>query len=204
VTAKDYSFIRVRTPFADAWSCVYGFETVTREGVRRVGRLQAEFSSVASTAENMPNHPRIEVKRTSSGVVCGVCVEWKPEDAPDEGIIDANVSEIRKSGLQVLYDPTYPMFDVIPIGYDKGVAVGVLKEMLRVKEGLMYVGDSSADNPAFALAEIGIGVLGGRPRRDLDCDYLIDGRMLSRFLSTLLKNGLEFSEDLPGIGMNRR
>jgi len=202
VTAKDYSFIRVRTPFADAWSCVYGFETVTKEGVRKVGRLHSGFSDVARIAERMPNHPRIEVKTTSTGAVCGLCVEWNHEDAPDEEIMNANISDIRKSGLKVLYDPSYPMIDVLPAGHDKGVAVKGLKEMLGVEEGLMYVGDSLADNPAFAQADASIGVLGVRPQRHLDCDYLIDGKVLSRFLSALLKNSLEFSKDLPGIRAN--
>jgi hypothetical protein len=203
VTAKDYSFVRMRTPFADAWSCVYGFETVTRDGVRRVEKSHIDFSRVVRVVKELPNHPSIEPKKTSSGDVCGLCVEWSPEEAPDEEIINAKISKIRKSGLQVLYDPLYPMFDIIPRGHDKGMAVGVMREMLGVKEGLMFMGDSRADNPAFAVAEVGIGVLDDQPQSDLDCDYLIDRRMLSHFLSALLKNNLEFSKDLPGISAAR-
>jgi len=202
VTAKDYSFIHERTAFADAWSCVYGFETITRQGIRRVGRIPKGLTSAERVGKKMPNHPRIESKRTSTGAVCGLCVEWNREDAPNEEIVNSGVSEIRKSGLQAFYDPSYPMVDVLPAGHDKGVAVETLKEMLGVREGLMYVGDSPSDNPAFAEAEVSVGVLGAWPQRNLECDYLIDGRALGRFLLALLKNNLEFSKVLPGIRAN--
>jgi len=59
------------------------------------------------------------------------------------------------------------------------------------------MGDSNADNPAFDVADIGIGVLDGRRESSLQCDYFVDSMNLSQFLSTLLDNGLEFSESLP-------
>ena len=197
VTAKDYTFIRRRAPFADAWSCVYGIETVLRNGAKWIEGPLMEISGAVRVVKEMTNPPRIEYKRTSSGEVCGFCAEWTPKTAPKVKAIMANVSRIRGLGLQVLYDSSYPMFDVISRSIDKGVALGVLKKMLGIKEGVMFMGDSNADNPAFDVSDMTIGVLDGRHRSSLQCDYFVDSISLNQFLSALLDNELEFSEDLP-------
>lgn len=197
VTAKDYAFIRVRTPFADGWSCVYGIETVLRDGTKRVERPLLELSGAVKVVKKMPNRPRIEYKKTSLGEVCGFCAEWTQKEAPEEEVMTTNISKIRGYGLQVLHDPLYPTFDVIRRFTDKGAAVGVLQKMLGVREGLMFVGDSYADNPAFAVANVGIGVLRDHRQSSLKCDYFVSSKRLNRFLSALVENDLVFSESLP-------
>jgi len=199
VTAKDYASVGKRTPFADAWACVYGVETILKKGEKRVTTPLPDFSRVLELARGMPNHPYVEVKRTSGGKVCGVCIEWKGKDAPVTDVLDTNIARIRRLGLQVLYYSLYPMLDIIPRRHDKGVAVGVLREMLVIRGGIMYIGDTPADNPAFNLAEIGIGIQNDWSTGTLDCDYLVARNRLGSFLAALFDNGLEFSPDLPGI-----
>jgi hypothetical protein len=199
VTAKDYASVGVRTPFADAWACVYGVETITKKGETRVTRPLPDFSGALQLARSMPGSPQIELKRTSSGEICGVCIEWKRRDVPGTRFFDENIARIRGLGLQVLYYSLYPMLDIIPRRHDKGVAVGVLRQMLEIKSGVLYIGDTEADNPAFAMADVGIGIQNDWSEGTLDCDYLVRRRQLGRFFTALLENDLEFSEDLPFI-----
>jgi hypothetical protein len=203
VTAKDYASVRSRTPFADAWACVYGVETITKKGGTRLTTPLPDFSGVLELAEGMPNHPLVEVKRTSSGEVCGVCIEWSRNDVPGPEFMNANIARIRGLGLQVLQYSLYPMLDIIPRRHDKGVAVGVLREMLGIKTGVMYVGDTPADNPAFAHADLGIGIRNDWSENTLDCDYIVNRKDLGRFFTALLERDLEFAPDLPSIRPRR-
>jgi len=204
VTAKDYASIAARTPFADAWACVYGVETVIKNGEKRVDHPLPDFSGVLDLAKGMPSHSHLEVKRTSSGDICGVCIEWKRKDAPGTELLNTNIARIRGLGMQVLYYSLYPMLDIIPPRHDKGVAVGVLQQMLQIKSGVLYVGDTQADNPAFAMADARIGIQNDWSEGTLDCDYLVSRRQLGRFLTALLENRFEFSPDLPCITPRRR
>ena len=199
VTAKDYEFVRRRTPFADAWSCVYGVETVVKGGARRIVRRHGDLSGAVTLVERVQPRPRIEFKETTTGELCGFCAEWSPRNAPGSAVMDNIISKIRRLGFQVLHGSLYPMIDVTLGTGDKGLAVKNLQKMLRIGGGLMFVGDSPADNPAFAASHVGIGVVDGRKQLGLECDYLVKRNHLTRFFEGLLRNNLEFSEELPWI-----
>jgi hypothetical protein len=199
VTAKDYHFIHVRTPFADAWSCAYGMETVLRDRTRKTLKPLASISGALRLVNAMPSPPRIEYKRTSAGEICGFCAEWKPGEDPGEEEIREMMTRIRRLGLRVFGNNRSPLFDVILGSSDKGVAVGILRRMLHVPDGLMYIGDSNTDIPAFKASDLGIGILGNPDKLDLGCDYYVRGRALNRLLLSLIKNDFEFSERLPGL-----
>jgi trehalose-6-phosphatase len=199
VTAKDYHFIRKRTPFADAWSCVYGMETVVKAGFKTINLPLRDLSVAVSLVQNVPIKPQIEYKRTSGGELCGFCAEWSPSNVPESYMIENVILRIRDLGFQVLYSSLYPMFDVIPATSDKGTAVTTLQKTLGVKGGLMFVGDSEADEPAFALSEISIGVAPENGPRNLRCDYHVKRRHMARFFAALLENDLVFSDRLPWL-----
>jgi hypothetical protein len=199
VTAKDYQFIHKRTPFADAWSCAYGMETVLGGGTRKTSKPLAGMSGALSLVRAMRNPPRIEYKRTSAGRTCGFCAEWKPGKVPREEVIRGTIKSIRGLGLRVFRNNRSPLFDVIPGYTDKGVAVGILRRMLHVRGGLMYIGDSNTDIPALRASDVGIGVLANGDKQDLGCDFYVRGKALNRFLLSLLKNDFEFIEGLPGL-----
>lgn len=199
VTAKDFSFIRRRTPFADAWSCAYGMETVLSHGSRKVSKPFASISGALRLVKAMQNPPRIEYKRTSAGEICGFCAEWNRGEGPGEEVMSEVMMEIRRQGLRVFRNNRSPLFDVVPGPSDKGVAVGILRRMLHVRGGLLYIGDSNTDIPAFRASDVGIGVLGKGDKPDLECDFYVRGRALNVFLLSLLENGFEFTERLPGL-----
>jgi hypothetical protein len=199
VTAKDYSFIRSRTPFANAWSCVYGVETIVKGGARRIMREPRDLAKAVMVVEKLQPSPRIEYKKTSTGDLCGFCAEWSLDNAPSPFVMGGIIFKIRRLGFQVLHSSLYPTFDVTLGTGDKGLAVKILQTMLGIGGGLMFVGDSPADNPAFAVARVGIGVLDGGKQSGLKCDYLVTRNHLANFFGALLKNDLVFSEDLPWI-----
>ena len=194
VTAKDFSFIRQRTPFADGWSCVYGAETVLIDGMRSVANGFKDFAPSLKLIKEMGGQPRIEFKRTSKGELCGLGVEWQPSSAPAEEQLLPKIHMIRAGGMQVLHDPLYPMIDITSSSRDKGDAVRVLKRMLGVRRGLMFVGDSVADNPAFAVSDLSIGIMGGRWEDRLKCDYFVAANELGGFFDDLLETDMVFSD----------
>jgi len=203
VTAKDYGFVRSRTPFADAWSCVYGVETIVKGGSRRVLLQDGDLSKAVTIVKRVRPRPRIEYKETSTGDLCGFCAEWSPAKAPAPSVMDDIIFKIRRSGFQVLHGSLYPMLDVTSGTGDKGLAVKILQTMLDTKGGLLFVGDSPADNPAFAVARVGIGVVDSRNQLELECDYLVNRNHLAQFFQALLKSSLEFSEELPWIARRK-
>jgi hypothetical protein len=196
VTAKDFFFIRPRTPFADGWSCVYGAETVLKDGTRSVADGFKDIAHALEIVRSLPGHPHIEYKRTSKGELCGLGVEWRPSHAPTAEEIYSRISNIKAAGMQVLHDPLYPMIDITSSSRDKGDAVRVLKDMLGVSRGLMFVGDSVADNPAFAVADIRVGILGSRWEGLLKCDYFVAPNELGRFFEELLQGGMKYSSNM--------
>ncbi|MGC1133610.1 MAG: hypothetical protein WA941_12370 [Nitrososphaeraceae archaeon] len=65
--------------------------------------------------------------------------------------------------------------------------------------GILYLGDSDNDNPAFELADISVGINSDkRLRPRLNSKYSINFDRLHIFLNRLLHNQFIFSEDLIG------
>lgn len=108
-----------------------------------------------------------------------------------------------------LYVQTYgshPFLDVYALYCDKGMAFDVVvDDILSVKtagergngEGILYLGDSENDNPAFIKASVSIGITSDkRLNPKLDCQYLIEFKNLYDFLERLVESEFLFSEDL--------
>jgi hypothetical protein len=63
--------------------------------------------------------------------------------------------------------------------------------------GILYLGDSENDNPAFRKASKSIGIISDkRLGPKIDCQYLIEFEYLSDFFEQLAENRFVFSEDL--------
>jgi len=199
VTAKDYHFIRPRTPFADAWSCVYGIETILKDGQIMARHSSKDLSEVVSLLRDVSTKPSLEYKVTSSGELCGLGVEWVERDRPEQKDIKAIIHKIRKHGFQVLQVSSGSAFDIISNASDKGQAVKTLRSMLGVRGGLMYMGDTQADNPALLAADIGVGVVEDGSASDLECEYFVKKNHVPMFLSALLENNMLFSDRLPWV-----
>ena len=99
---------------------------------------------------------------------------------------------------------SHPFIDVYVNKCDKGTAFQYVTSKISntqdKKKGLqkiMYLGDSDNDNPAFAKADISIGVRSDdRLNPKLSCTKIIKFDMLSMFLKRLMENNFLFSDDI--------
>jgi hypothetical protein len=113
------------------------------------------------------------------------------------------------SPMSDLYVQTYRshlFMDVYALYCNKGMAFDlVADDILNIKtseegdegEGILYLGDSENDNPAFSKASISIGIISDkRLTAKLDCQYVIEFKKLYGFLERLIKSKFVFSGDL--------
>jgi len=197
VTTKDYNFIADRVRYAHAYACVGGLEIIVG-GVRAfaievdkgVERTLLEISSMAREQGFL-----VEEKRLTDGTLVGISIDWRGR--PNLGNrVDDIVSKAESYNL-VVYRSTSPYVDVYVAPIDKGVAVRKLKELLGVKSGVMYMGDSPADVAAFREADVSIGVLHEENMGlELGATCVVLFNEVVELLRNLLANNLEFSVDL--------
>ncbi|HEY7083066.1 MAG TPA: HAD hydrolase family protein [Nitrososphaeraceae archaeon] len=92
---------------------------------------------------------------------------------------------------------THPFIDIYSTKCSKSTAFERVVDGLNISKNIMYLGDSENDNPAFQKADLSIGVISD-PRLSprLDCDYLIDFKLLSEFLRNLYNNDFVFNNDM--------
>ncbi len=206
ITSKDLRFVEARTPFANVWSAVNGLETKIGDSVRQKSDLETELKTLSSALEYaksaLTEGIEIEEKRDSLNRPIGFCLDWRrARNSPG-----ADVTQIVKEycldlGLRVETYGRLPFFDVYPIEVDKGTALQELQKELAVQHGTLYIGDSSSDNPAFEISDLGIGVDNGENTPEhLVCDGIVDFEDTASFLNALLENHLVFNlEMLPMV-----
>lgn len=116
-----------------------------------------------------------------------------------------SISSVSMYDLYVLTYSSHPFLDIYALYCDKGMAFDlVVSDILNIKNnelsgggGILYLGDSENDNPAFRKAAVSVGIISDRrltPK--LDCQYLIEFNNLPNFLKRLEKNEFISSEDL--------
>jgi hypothetical protein len=210
ITMKDLSFIVPRTPFAQAWSAIGGLEMrVGRRVVKsdRLGHMSSNISLGLNYARSHISSPGVEIeeKEDSEGRTVAFCVDWRLAKDPRAAKHEAEcvATYCKGLGLNVIEYETQPFFDVYPVAPDKGEALRDMLSELAVKSGVLYLGDSKTDNPAFRAASIGIGVVHDESSlRSLDCDYLVRFESVPDFLHALVVNDLKFTPDFPMIKTN--
>lgn len=115
-----------------------------------------------------------------------------------------SLSSMSPTDLYVLVYRSHPFLDIYALYCDKGMAFDlVVSNILNIKNnevrrgGILYLGDSENDNPAFRKASVSVGINSDkRLTPKLDCQYLIGFNNLSNFLERLAKKDFIFSEDL--------
>jgi len=207
---KDLGFVMPRTPFAHAWSAMGGLETQIGKRVLKRECLESRLPTISHAIDYARSHitaagVEIEEKQDSEGRTIAFCVDWRrtkdPEAAKCQAEVVANYCKALK--LSLLRYENRPFYDVYPVAPDKGKALQETLEELAVKSGVLYLGDSEMDNPAFRASSISVGVLHGEtPLNLLDCDYLVKFEDVPRFLKALLVNDLRFRSDFPMIRTN--
>jgi hydroxymethylpyrimidine pyrophosphatase-like HAD family hydrolase len=210
-TMKDLSFVMPRTPFAHAWSAIGGLEMRIGKRVLKRECLEHTLSNVSVALEYAKSQTtssgvEVEEKQDSEGRTVAFCVDWRR--ARDSKMARHEAERIaaycKASKLRVIKYESQPFYDVCPVAPDKGRALQEMLNELAMKNcGVLYLGDSEMDNPAFRVSDISIGVIHDDIRlKTLDCDYLVEFENVPDFLNALLANSLLFSSDLPMIKTN--
>jgi trehalose-phosphatase len=209
ITTKDLFFILPRTPFAHAWGAIAGLEmkvgSVLFKDQQVEDALPYLHKALEYAKENIGDGGVIEEKRDSTGQPLAFCVDWRQvkNDKEAKAMSGQILKYCHGLPLNVIEYPGKPYFDIYPCPIDKGQTLRNLKEKLGLSTGILYMGDSITDNPAFKEADIGIGVSSHGEPRELDCEYWLNFGDVACFLSFLFKNKFVFSPDLPGIKVRR-
>jgi HAD superfamily hydrolase (TIGR01484 family) len=187
VTSKDYGFVRPRTPFARAWACVSGLEIVLSDGrsfapPQTGSRLREGLEYVRRRNEFGMT---LELKRSTTKSLLAFSADWRSRSAPPSEFIKTAVADLSGMGLTVAYDPAKPYMDVFGRRPDKGGAVREMRRLLDVEGNVLFIGDSSADNPAFEEADLAVCVDHGQSLADLACGYALRREELGRFFRSL-------------------
>jgi len=210
VTTKDLAFVTERTPFAHAWSAISGLETRIGKQVQIKQGFEHKLKNVVSALNYAKSHlndagAEIEEKQDFKGRTIAFCVDWRR--AKDTLKAMKNAEDVAAYcgtlQLEVIRHGEQPFFDVYPVRTDKGTALQEITRELRIEDGILYMGDSEADNMAFKASNISVGVTHKEnAKQDLACYYLLEFEEVSAFLSTLLANDLLFASDFPMIKVN--
>lgn len=187
VTSKDYGFVRPRTPFARAWACVSGLEIVLSDGrsfatPQTGSRLREGLEYVKRRNEF---DMALELKRSTTKGLLAFSMDWRGKPAPPAEFIATAIADLSAMGLTVAYDPARPFLDVFGRRPDKGGAVREMKRLLDVNGNVLFIGDSTADNPAFGEADLAMCVDHGQSLEGLECGYALRRKELGPFFRSL-------------------
>jgi len=173
-------------------------------------RLDHRLPSVSLAIDYAKSHitdtgVEIEEKQDSEGNTIAFCVDWRQtkdvKTAKQE--VERVANRCKTLGLRLISYGTQPFYDVCPFTPDKGWALQEMLNELAVEEGVLYMGDSETDNPAFRTSSVSLGVVHDETALEtLDCDYLVEFGQVPDFLNALLANNLLFSPDFPMIKYN--
>jgi HAD superfamily hydrolase (TIGR01484 family) len=179
--------------------------------------LQLKSKTLEAIAEEVSSceefsYVLIERKHTSDRILAGLTIDWR--NLSDDWsyyrrgiahIVNSMVANLRKSPVPIdIYVQKYsehPFLDIYSAECNKGIAFDtVISELPHASahgKGMLYLGDSENDNPAFRKAGISIGIRSdARVNPKLDCSYFLDYEQLSSFLMKLRNNDYLFNDEL--------
>jgi HAD superfamily hydrolase (TIGR01484 family) len=202
ITSKSLPFVIKRTPFAHAWSGLGGLETRIGNVVIKASCLRESTKHVMNAlkyARSLSNEDlTIEEKNDSDGNTVAFSVDWRYSKNPDEAKTAASkiAAYCETLPVFVIKYEKQPFFDVFPCQVDKANALLFLKKKLAVHDGVLFMGDSAIDNPAFNVADLSLGVIHAETPTCLACDYFVKFEEVASFLNALLENNLMFNPDM--------
>lgn len=205
ITTKDLYFIVKRTPFACAWSSLGGLEMKIGSAVNSESCLPQKvlyLTEALKYARNLSGDGlTIEEKQSSGGATLAFSVDWRSAENSEDVLRRAMkiFSFCKKLPIITIEYQRQPFFDVFACFINKGKALLKLKHKLDLHDGVLYMGDSTIDNPAFEAANFAIGVINEETPDGLACDYFVRFQDVAAFLRALLREGLLFSPHLTAI-----
>lgn len=190
VTSKDCSFTIGRVPFASGWACVCGAEAHTSDGWKYVARATGEIAGfLESLRPCLGEGVVVEEKRGCGGKLLGFSVDLR--HARTTRAVDDLVA-LAPGGVFTVMLPGSTYVDFFASRPDKGAAVKRLRRRLGIDRGLLYMGDTAADNGAFREADISVLVEHGQQKEGIDAEYSVPFREVGSFLRSLLRSDMEF------------
>jgi HAD superfamily hydrolase (TIGR01484 family) len=205
VSTKDLSFIRERVPFAHGISASCGLEMQVGERIFLDDRvresnqvLEKTYQEVLKKILQARDNLVIERKEAEDEHLIGFCIDWRLARNWDEAkrIAAPLLDYSRKQGLHIVESDVSPFANIFPMKIDKGEAFAKLKKELGVTGSVMYLGDSEADDPAFQLAEVSVGVKHRRIMPKLQCKYRVEFFELENLLTRLIDANFDFQENI--------
>ena len=204
ITMKDFDFISGMTSYASGWACVGGLEVVLGTGlseVRRHGRGLGRVLDVAVQA--LGDQVRIEKKMGTDGELLGFSMDWRGRPRPRPAKVAGVLAEALKNKVTVNEYPSQPYIDFLAAPPDKAGAVRTLRHRLKIHGPVLFLGDSTVDNGAFKEADFAICLDHGQSLLGIEADYVLSEVDLDGFLNSLVRSGMFFSSNLPGVRIMR-
>jgi hypothetical protein len=210
---------------SDGARCIREQHLFSKKNQSVLPTLQANSVLLSDLAENIELEfdTKVTVERKFTAdrrYLAGITVDyrhledWKSSKHRVEPRLERMVQKCKSLSsisppASELYCMTYrshPFMDVYALYCDKGIAFDLVAGYIlggkgirerSTPQGVLYLGDSENDNPAFKKASVTLGIVSDErlsPR--LDCEYLIEFKELSALLKHLLNNNFEFSKNL--------
>jgi HAD superfamily hydrolase (TIGR01484 family) len=160
ISTKDFEFLRKKTAFARALSCMMGIETLflTNHATSRtiekrilsadLSALQLKSAALEAIAEEVTMCKEfsailVERKHTSDGVLAGLTIDWRNQLGDDwsyyrraiNHLLSSIVSNLKRApvpmGIYVQKYSEHPFVDIYSIECNKGVAFDTIISELR-------------------------------------------------------------------------
>jgi len=205
ITTKDLSFIQERVPFAHGIAGTSGLEIQVGDRIildERVHVPNEKFEKLYQEALKrilqIHDNVSVERKETDNGDLIAFCIDWRltRDWAEAQRRTAPILSFCKEQGLYVVESNISPFANVFPMEVSKGDAFTKLRKELNVTGPVMYLGDSEADNPAFQLADVSIGIKHRRIVPELLCKFWLEFFALDGFLSDLIDAEFHFNEEM--------
>jgi HAD superfamily hydrolase (TIGR01484 family) len=200
ISMKDYWFLKNRIPFAHTYGCIGGLEIITRKKafIRKPAASKLEIIKKFYDYVNEHHEKsciKIEIKKLINKKIAGLSLDWRNcQEIPP--IIQHLKNTAKHFNLHTI-NYNEPFIDIIPIEPNKGTAVKFIKQLFKIKGPILYLGDSTLDNPAFKTADISIGVISHNDPKLLEAQFLIDFKDVPKLLKHLIKTDMTFTNKLP-------
>jgi HAD superfamily hydrolase (TIGR01484 family) len=205
VTTKDLDFVKNRVPFAQGIAATCGLQIwiggriITDERVKASnGKIEKTYKEILARILQNRQNIVVERKETDEGQLMAFCIDWRLAKDWDEAKRSVNslLRACSEQGLYVDESNISPFANVYPMKVDKGEALTRLRTEMDLTGPILYLGDSEADNAAFQVADISVGVKHTRIMPPLQCKYRLEFLELENFLFNLENADFDFRDEM--------
>lgn len=205
VTTKDLAFITDRVPFAHGFAATCGLEMQVGDKMTLDERVQGQDKKIDKVYEQalkkilqIRDNIMVERKETEDGDLIAFCVDWRLSRNWEEARKKAApiLTLCKEQGMHIVESDISPFANIFPMPIDKGWAFQKLRTEMGISGPIIYFGDSEADDPAFQLAEVSVGIKHRRIMPPLKCKYRLEFFELDNFLSKLTDSDFNFQEGM--------